>query len=160
MQPAALDHRNILALRERRGFGEHDLWELWLLDEAEEVPCKSIRTFLNYLCSKGTTHCEINQASPLLGTGGGSVDVRLRGPVADDERNHFVRYRLTPANVGELRETEKELLVSRLIEHYSPIKEGSKERWPLAQMKHEKESLLTSLIASAFEHEKGGDPND
>jgi hypothetical protein len=47
--PATLDHRNIPALRERRGFGEHDLWELWLLDEAEEVPCGSIRTFLHYL---------------------------------------------------------------------------------------------------------------
>src|SRR5919112_3687490 len=100
--------------------------------------------------NRATCSPRSNQASPLLGTGGGSVDVRLRGPLADDERNHFVRYRLTPANVGELRETEKELLVSRLIEHYSPIKEGSKERWPLAQMKHEKESLLTSLIASSF----------
>ena len=159
MQPAALDHTNLTAPPERRGFGEHNLWELWLLDEAEEVPCKSIRTFLNYLCSKGTTHCEINQASPLA-TGGGSVDVRLRGPLADDERNHFVRYRLTPANVGELGEAEKELLVSRLIEHYFPIKADFKERWRLAQMKHEKESLLTSLIASAFDHQKGGDEDD
>ena len=160
MQPAIFDHRNSPALRERRGFGEHDLWELWLLDEAEEVPCTSIRTFLHYLCSKGTTHCEINQASPLLGTGGGSVDIRLTGPVADDERNHFLQYRLTPANVGQLGEEEKDLLISRFIEHYSAIKEGFNGRWALAQMKHEKESLLTSLIASAFEHEKGGDPND
>jgi hypothetical protein len=155
-----LDHRNNTALRERRAFGEHDLWELWLLDEAQEIPCTSIRTFLNYLCSKGTTHCEINQASPLLGTGGGSVDVRLMGPLADDERNHFVRYRLTPANVGQLREAEKDLLVSKLIEHYSPIKENFNDRGRLARIKHEKESLLSSLMASAFEHEKGGDPND
>jgi hypothetical protein len=159
VQAATLDHRNIPALRERRGFGEHDLWELWPLDEGEEVPCTSILTFLHYLCSKGTTHCEIHQASPLA-TGGGSVDIRLMGPLADDERNHFVRYRLTPANVGQLREEEKELLVSRLIERYSPIKEGFNGRWGLARMKHEKESLLTSLIASAFDHEEGGDPDD
>ena len=50
--------------------------------------------------------------------------------------------------------------MSRLIEHYFPIKAGFKERWRLAQMKHEKESLLTSLIASAFDHEKGGDEDD
>jgi hypothetical protein len=158
VQPATtLDHSKITALHKRRGFGEHNLWELWLLDEAEEVPCKSILTFLNYLCSEGTTHCEIHQASPLLGTGGGCVDVSLMGPLADDERNHFVRYRLTPANVGKLREEEKDLLVSKLIEHYSPIKEGFKERWRLAWMRREKEALLTSLIASAFDHQKGGD---
>jgi len=62
--------------------------------------------------------------------------------------------------VVKLGEAEKDLLVSRLIEHYSPIKEGFNGRWRLAQMKHEKESLLTSLIASAFDHEKGGHPND
>jgi hypothetical protein len=50
--------------------------------------------------------------------------------------------------------------VSRLIEHYSPIKEGFNGLGRLAQMKREKESLLTSLIASAFDNEKGGDPND
>jgi hypothetical protein len=155
--PATLDHRNIPALRERRGFGEHDLWKYWLLDEAEEIPCTSIRTFFHYLCSKGTTHCEINQASPLAT---GSVDVMLSGPLADDERNHFLRYRLTRDNLGELREAEKELLVSRLIEHYSPINEGINGRWRLARMKHEKESLLTSLVASAFDYEKVGDPND
>jgi hypothetical protein len=154
--PATLDHPNIRALCKGRGFGEHDLWELWLLDEAEEVPCRSILTFLNYLCSKGTTHCEINQANPLA-TGGGCVDVSLRGPLADDERNHFVRYRLTPANVGKLGEEEKDLLVSRLIEHYSPIEEDLNNRERLARMKREKESLLTSLMASAFEHEEGGD---
>jgi len=78
VQLATLDHSKITALRERRGFGEHDLWELWLLDEAEEVPCGSIRTFFHYLCSEGTTHCEINQANPLAT--GGCVDVRLMGP--------------------------------------------------------------------------------
>jgi hypothetical protein len=158
VQPATtLDHTNITALRDRRSFGERDLWDLWLLDEAEKVPCGSIRTFLRYLCSEGTKYCEINKASPLAT---GSVDITLTGPLADDERNHFLRYRLTRDNLGELREAEKELLVSRLIEHYSPINEGINGRWRLARMKHEKESLLTSLIASAFDYEKVGEPND
>jgi hypothetical protein len=157
VQPATFDTTKITALRERRGFGERDLWELWLLDEAEKVPCGSIRTFLHYLYSEGTRDCEIHKASPLAT---GSVDITLRGPLADDERNHSLRYRLTRDNLGELREEEKELLVSRLIEHYSPIKEGFNDRWRLARMKHEKEFLLTSLIASAFDDEKGGDPND
>jgi hypothetical protein len=149
--PATLDHTKITVLCKVRGFGEHDLWELWPLDEAEEVPCGSIRTFLHYLCSKGTTHCEIHQARPLAT---GSVDITLTGPLADDERNHFLRYRLTRDNVGRLREPEKDLLVSRLIVHYSPVEEGYNGRWRLARMKHEKESLLTSLIASAFDNEK------
>jgi hypothetical protein len=161
VQTATLDRTKIRGLRDRRGFGEHDLWELWLLDGAEEVPCGSIRTFLHYLCSKGTTHCEIRQeASPLLGTGGGSLDVRLSGPVADDGRSHLVRYRLTRRNVGQLGEAEKNLLVSRLIERYSPITEGFNVRGRLARMKREKGSLLTSLVAPAFDHQKGSGPSD
>lgn len=96
------------------GFGEYDLWGLWLLDEAEEVPCGSIRTFLYYLCSKGTKHCEIlNAGVPTTD----SVDIRLIGPLADDERSHFLRYRLTHGNVGRLKEAEKNLLARKLTEH-------------------------------------------
>ncbi len=96
-------------------FDGHDLWDLWLLDEAEDVPCGSIRTFLYYLCSKGTKHCEILDASTLPT---GSVDIRLTGPLADDERNHLLRYRLTRGNVGRLEEAEKDLLVSELVTRY------------------------------------------
>lgn len=106
--------------RQKRGFGEYNLWELWLLDKAEEIPCGSIRTFLHYLCSEGTTHYEIYKASPLAT---GSVDMRLRGPVADDERNHLLRYRLTRGNVGRLKEAEKDLLVSGLMKHCSPTED-------------------------------------
>jgi hypothetical protein len=97
------------------GFGEHDLWDLWLLDEAEDVPCGSIRTFLHYLCSEGTKHCEILDASTLAT---GFVDIRLTGPLADDERNHLLHYQLTRGNVGRLGEAEKDLLVSKLTKHY------------------------------------------
>jgi hypothetical protein len=112
-----------------RGFGEHDLWELWLLDEAEEVPCGSIRTFLHYLCSEGTKHCEILNTSPLAT---GSVGVVLTGPLADDERNHLLRYRFTRGNVGRLEEAEKDLLVSKLMKHCSPT-EGNKPNQKVGQ---------------------------
>jgi hypothetical protein len=98
-----------------RNFGEHDLWDLWLLHEAEEVPCGSIRTFLHYLCSEGTKYCKILNASTLAA---GPVDITLTGPVADDGRNHRLRYRLTRGNVGRLKKVEKDLLVRKLMEHY------------------------------------------
>jgi hypothetical protein len=98
-----------------RGFGEYDLWDLWLLDEAEDVPCESIRTFIYYLCSRGTKHCEILNDRGLTT---GSVDVRLTGPLADDERNHLLRYRLTRVDIAKLKEAEKNLLVAKLIKHY------------------------------------------
>ena len=101
-----------------KGFGEYDLWELWLLDETEDVPCGSILTFLHYLCSEGTKHCEILDANTLAT---GFVDIRLTGPLADDERNHFLRYRLTRGNVRRLKEAEKDLLVSKLIQHYPTV---------------------------------------
>ena len=123
MQTATPNTTKITAPRQRRrGFGEYDLWELWLLDEAEEVPCGSILTFLNYLCSEGTKHCEILNTSPLAT---GFVDIRLTGPLADDERNHLLRYRLTRGKVERLKEEEKDLLVSGLIKHCSPT-EGNK----------------------------------
>ena len=116
MQPATPDTTTIAAPRPREGFGERDLWELWLLDEAEELPCGSIRTLLYYLCSEGTKHCEILNIS-LLATG--FVDVSLTGPLADDERNHLLRYRFTRGNVGRLKEAEKDLLVGKLMKHCS-----------------------------------------
>lgn len=98
-----------------RGLGEHDLWDLWLLDEAEEVPCGSVRTFLHYLSSEGTKHCEMLNVSTLAT---GFVDVVLTGPVADDESNHLLHYRLTRGEVGRLEDAEKGLLVRKLTEHY------------------------------------------
>ena len=115
MQTVTSDRTKITDTSFAKGFGEYDLWELWLLDEAEDVPCGSILTFLHYLCSEGTKHCEILDASTLAT---GFVDIRLTGPLADDECNHLLHYRLTRGNVGRLEEAEKNLLVSKLIEHY------------------------------------------
>ena len=115
MQTATLDRTEITATPFTRGIGEHDLWDLWLLDEAEEVPCGSIRTFLYYLCSEGTKRCEILNVGTIAT---GFVDLRLTGPVADDERNHILHYRLTRDNVGRFEGAEKDLLVRKLIEHY------------------------------------------
>ena len=114
MQTVTFDRTKITDTSFAKGFGEYDLWELWLLDEAEDVPCGSILTFLHYLCSEGTKHCEILDASTLAT---GFVDIRLTGPLADDECNHLLHYRITRGNLGRLEEAEKALLVSKLIEH-------------------------------------------
>ena len=50
----------------------------------------------------------------------GFVDLRLAGPVADDERNHLLHYRLTRGNVGRIKEAEKDLLVRKLINTARP----------------------------------------
>ena len=97
------------------GYNEYNLWDFWLLDKAEDVPCGSILTFLHYLCSEGTKYGEILDASSLAA---GFVNIKLSGPLADDERNHLLPYRLTRGNVGRLREAEKDLLVSKLSQHY------------------------------------------
>jgi hypothetical protein len=101
-------------------FGKQDLWELWLLDEGENVPCSSIRTFLHYLCSASTKHCEILNTSTVET---GCADIALTGPLADDEQNHLLRYQLDRGNVGSLNEAEKDLLVSKLVEQ-CPLEEG------------------------------------
>ena len=137
MQTATPNTTKITAPRERRGFGERNLWELWLLDEAEDVPCGSILTFLHYLCSEGTTHCEILNTSPLAT---GSVDIRLTGPLADDERNHLLHYRLTRGNVGSLKEEEKDLLVRKLVKHYPA--QGDKP--------HQKVRLVLTAVGLLF----------
>ena len=120
MQTVTPDLTKITDTSFAKGFGEYDLWELWLLDEAEDVPCGSILTFLHYLYSEGTKHCKILDASTLAT---GFVDIRLTGPLADDERNHLLRYRLTRGNAGRLKEAEKDLFASKLIQHY-PTKDG------------------------------------
>jgi hypothetical protein len=97
------------------GYNEYNLWDFWLLDKAEDVPCRSILTFLHYLCSEGTKYCEILDASSLATD---FVNIELTGPLADEERNHLLHYRLTRDNVRRLKEAEKDLLVSKLLQHY------------------------------------------
>ena len=115
MQTVTPNRRKITDTSFAKGFGEYDLWDLWLLDEAEDVPCGSIQTFLHYLCSEGPKDCEILDASALAT---GFVDIRLTGPRADDERNHLLHYQLTRGNAGRLEEAEKDSLVSKLIQHH------------------------------------------
>src|SRR5215212_9223277 len=91
-----------------KGYNEYNLWDFWLLDKTEDVPCGSILTFLHYLCSEGTKLCEILDANPLAA---GFVNIKLSGPLADDERTHLLGYQLTRSDVGRLEEAEKDLLV-------------------------------------------------
>jgi hypothetical protein len=100
MQTVTPHRTKITDIPFEKGPNEYNLWDFWLLDEAEDVPCGSSIIFLHYLCSEGTQHCEILDANTLAT---GFVDIRLTGPLADDERNHFLRYRLTRGNVRRLR---------------------------------------------------------
>jgi hypothetical protein len=129
IQPATLDRTEITATPFTRRFGEHDLWDLWLLDEAEEVPCGSIHTFLHYLCSNGTKCCEILNVSTIAPA---FVDIRLADTITDGERNLILYYRLTHGNVGRIEEAEKDLLVRKLIEHYPTQDDNPYEKVRLA----------------------------
>jgi hypothetical protein len=124
MQTVASARTTITSTSFAKGYNEYNLWDFWLLDKAEDVPCGSILTFLHYLCSEGTKHCEILDANPLAA---GFVNIRLSGPLADDERIHLLGYQLTRSNVGRLEEAEKDLLVSKLIEHY-PIEPNKRHQ--------------------------------
>ena len=62
----------------------------------------------------------------------GFANIRLSGPLADDERNHLLRYRLTRDKVGRLKEAEKDLLVSKLIQHYPTEDNKSHQKVRLA----------------------------
>jgi hypothetical protein len=108
------------------------------------VPCESIRTFIYYLCSRGTKHCEILNDRGLTT---GSVDVRLTGPLADDERNHLLRYRLTRVDIAKLKEAEKNLLVAKLIKHY-PTQDG--------ELHQEVCRALKAVVSRSHEERKGG----
>jgi hypothetical protein len=137
MQAVTPDRTKITDAPFAKGFDQYNLWDLWLLDEAEDINCGSMRTFLHYLCSEGTKHCEILDAST---PATGFVDIRLTGPLADDERNHFLRYRLTRGNVKRLKEAERHLLVSKLIQHYP-----TEDNQP-----HQKVRLALTAIDLAF----------
>ena len=44
--------------------------------------------------------------------------LEIQCPLANDERNHLLRYRLARADLGRLKEAENKLLVSRLMTHF------------------------------------------
>ena len=102
------------------------------------MTCGSIRTFLHYLCSEGTKRCEILNFNT---TATGFVDVRLTGPMADDERNHLLHFRLTRGNVGSFEEAERDLLVRKLIERDST--QGDK---PYQKVRLALEAVGVSLV--------------
>src|SRR4051812_6078322 len=94
-----------------------DLWGLDLLEVGRPLPCSNLRTFLHYLCSKGTRVAQISTHSDDPGV---AVKVILWGPRADDGEFLSVPYRLTREEIhGDgalyqgLEGWEKCLLVER-----------------------------------------------
>ena len=103
-----------------KAYGTTNLWSFDLLEVGGPLPCNNIRTFLYYLCSRGTRVASIlpytddTSSSP-------TVEVALRGPRADDGEVLSVSYRLRREEIhgdGAVHEGlevwEKRLLVERI----------------------------------------------
>lgn len=103
-------------------YGEHDLWNLWLLEEAERVPIHStnIRLFLHYLYSDSTQGVTLHSGDRSRGR----VGVKLMGPKADDGYNHTLDFRLDRDNVWTLGDFEREGMIVRLSRFLVPTPAG------------------------------------
>lgn len=112
-----------------KAYGSVDLWSFDLLAVGRSLPCANVRTFLHYLCSKGTRVASIETYGAL----GDTAEIVLWGPRADDGEFLSVSYQLRReeihgdgALVQGLEGWEKRLLVER-IEDINPT--GHKRRW-------------------------------
>ena len=112
-----------------KAYGSVDPWSFDLLVVGRPLPCGNVRTFLHYLCSKGTRVASIETYGEL----GDTAKIVLWGPRADDGEFLSVSYRLRReeihgdgASVQGLEGWEKRLLVER-IEDINPT--GHKRRW-------------------------------
>jgi hypothetical protein len=101
-----------------KAYGSTNLWSFDLMEVGRALPCNNIRTFLHYLCSRGTSVASI---APYTDDHSPAVEVVLRGPRADDGEYLSLSYRLRREKIhghGELHEGlevgEKRLLVERI----------------------------------------------
>jgi hypothetical protein len=76
-----------------KAYGSTDLWSFDLLEVGRPLPCGNVRTFLHYLCSRGTREASIGTSSD-AGSSSPAVEVILRGPLADDGEVLSVSYGL------------------------------------------------------------------
>lgn len=92
-----------------------DAWtEFYGLDEAEEVPCTSLRKFLIHLYSSSTTGIF---AGP-LGTrpGAKGVSLLVEGPRCEDGLHHHIAYLVLHSEVSALTPAEKVAFQQKLKE--------------------------------------------
>jgi hypothetical protein len=101
-----------------KAYGSTDLWSFDLLEVGRPLPCSNIRTFLHYLCSRGTRRASI---APDTYDPSPAVEVILRGTRADDGECLSLSYRLRREEIqghGAAHEGlegwEKRLLVERI----------------------------------------------
>jgi hypothetical protein len=114
-----------------KAYGTFDLWSFDLLEVGRPLPCNSLRTFLHYLCSRGTREASIAPYIIYTNTDTSSspaVDVVLSGPRADDGEVLSISYRLRREEIhgdGVVHEGlevwEKRLLVERIMALSPPI---------------------------------------
>jgi hypothetical protein len=104
-----------------KAYGTTNLWSFDLLEVGGPLPCNNIRTFLHYLCSRGTRVASIlpytddTSSSP-------TVEVALRGPRADDGEVLSVSYRLRREEIhgdGAVHHTQP------LVAGYQGLRGGS-----------------------------------
>ena len=104
-----------------KAYGSTDLWSFDLLEVGGPLPCNNIRTFLHYLCSRGTRVASITPYTDASSSNRPALEVVLRGPRADDGEVLSISYRLRREEIhgdGALQEGlegwEKRLLVERI----------------------------------------------
>jgi hypothetical protein len=105
-----------------KAYGSTDLWSFDLLEVGGPLPCNNIRTFLHYLCSRGTHMASIAPYTDPARGSSPAIEVVLRGPRADDGEVVSISYLLRREEIhggeGEhegLEVWEKRLLVERIM---------------------------------------------
>lgn len=93
-------------------YGDIDLWSFHLTDTATMIHTNNQRSFLNYLCSRGTLKALLEDANPKEG----SCGVMLVGPKCDDGDRLLLYYKLYAKYIHDtppfgLNPDEKKVLV-------------------------------------------------
>lgn len=78
-------------------YGDVDVWDYHLKDEASVAICANQRSFMHYLCSRGTLKMVLEEANPTQGTAG----VTLVGPKCDDGYRMTLYYKLYASQVHD-----------------------------------------------------------
>lgn len=89
-----------------------DLWDLYDHYEKREIQCANLGVFLAFLHSEGTRRAHFNGAH----IGQRWAQIRVYGPVADDENPMTAHYKIHAGNVERLDKSEVRAMRERLDE--------------------------------------------
>lgn len=102
--------------------GQHDLWELDLLEYGGELPCNNVRTFLYYLASPTTRVAKVTK----FYVPRRSADIRVYGPVCDYDGPLYIEMYITAAqhsatdnkkNILTLTADERHVMFAKFKKH-------------------------------------------